>query len=81
MPLQDGLRRGIGFLQINAPVFELLKRDRNAGDHTAHERAGAHDAEIAIKVLHLCLAAHRRGPVIAIEQDSSPLPARASHQT
>ena len=71
-PLQHRLRRGIGLLQIDAPVFELLERDRHAGHRAAHKGAGAHHAEIAIEVFHLGLAAHRRGAIIAIEQRRPP---------
>ena len=71
-PLQHRLRRGIGLLQVDAPVFELLERDRHAGDRAAHEGAGPHDAEIAVEIFDLGLAVHRRGAIVAIEQGWPP---------
>src|SRR5262245_21549597 len=70
MTLQDRLGSGIGFLQINAPVLQLLKRDRHPCHSAAHEGARPHDAEITIEVFYLSLAVHRRRTVIAVEQQS-----------
>jgi len=56
VPLQHRLGRGVCFLQIDAPIPKLLKRNSSTGHGTAHERAGAHDAEIAIQVFDLGLA-------------------------
>src|SRR5664279_4253114 len=71
--LQHRLRRGIGLLPIDAPVFELLERDRHAGHRAAHKGARPRDAEIAIEVFHLRLAVHRRGAIVAIEQRQPPV--------
>ena len=67
MPLQHGLGRGIGLLQVDAPVFQLLERDRHAGHGAAHEGAGPHDAEIAVEIFDLGLAGHRRRAIESIE--------------
>src|SRR5262245_33511993 len=70
MALQDRLGGRIGFLQIDAPIFELLKRNRHPCHSAAHEGTWPHDAEIAIEVFYLCLAVHRRRTVIAVKQQS-----------
>src|SRR5437870_3136634 len=51
--LYHGAGRRIGFLPVDAPVFQLFQRDRHAGHGAAHEGAGAHDAEIAVEVFEL----------------------------
>src|SRR5882757_4381387 len=72
-PLQHDLGRGVGLLQIDAPVFQFFERDRHAGDRATHEGAGPGDAEIAIEVFDLGLAIHRRRAVVAIEHRLSPI--------
>ena len=52
MSLQNRLGRGIGFLQFNAPILELLERNRHAGDRAPHEPARP---QVGAQ------AAHRRG--------------------
>ena len=59
VPLQHDLGRDIGFLQVDAPVFQLFERDRRAGDGAAHEGAGPQHAEIPVEVFDLGLAGHR----------------------
>src|SRR5215813_11960687 len=59
MAPQHGLRRHVGLLQIDTPVFELFERDRRAGHGATHEGAGPQHAEIAVEVLDLGLARHR----------------------
>src|SRR6516162_2042430 len=58
MPLQHRLGRGIGLLQIDTPVFELLERNRSAGDGATHEGARPHHAKVAVEIFHLRLARH-----------------------
>src|SRR4029453_7657378 len=70
MTLQDRLGSGVGFLQIDAPVLQLLKRDRHPCHSAADEGTRPHDAEITIEVLYLCLAVHRRRTVVAVKQQS-----------
>src|SRR6185312_1772188 len=73
MTLQDRLRRRIGFLQIDAPVFELLKRNRHAGYGAADKCTWPNDAEIAVKIFYFRLAIHRRVAIITIEQKRPPM--------
>ena len=47
--LQHGFRRRIGLLQLDAPVFEFLQRNRHAGHCASHERARTNDAKIAVE--------------------------------
>src|SRR5579871_2881818 len=56
MPLEHGFRRGVGFLAVDAPVFQLFERDPNARDSATHIGARRDHAEIAVKILHLGLA-------------------------
>src|SRR3977135_4733700 len=58
VPLQDGFRIGIGLLQIHAPIFQLLQRDRHAGHRAAYECAGPHHAEVTIEIFDLGLTRH-----------------------
>ena len=59
MPLQHDLGRDIGFLQVDAPILQLLERDRRAGDRAAHEGARPQHAEVNVEVFDLGLAGHR----------------------
>ena len=47
---------GVGFLQLDAPIFQLVERNRLAGDRAAHEGARADDAIIAVEIAKLGLA-------------------------
>jgi dienelactone hydrolase len=67
VPRHHGFGRRVGFLQVDAPIFQLFERNCGAGDRAAHERAGAHDPEIAVKIFELGLAAHGGRPVVSIE--------------
>src|SRR5712691_5191423 len=67
MALQHRLRAGIGFLQVDAPVFQLLERDRDAGDGAAHERPRPDHAEVAVEELDVRLARHGRWAIVAVE--------------
>lgn len=58
--LQDGIGRGIGFLQVDTPVFEFFQRDCDAGDGTANECTRPHHAEFAIEIFDFRLARHGR---------------------
>jgi len=73
MTLQDRFRRRIGFLQIDAPVFELFERDWHAGYRTADKRTGPNHAEIAVEIFYFRLAIHRRVAIITIEQKRPPM--------
>ena len=53
MPLEHRLGIDIGFLQIDAPVLELLERNRCAGHCAAHERAGTDHAKVPVKIFEL----------------------------
>jgi hypothetical protein len=72
--LQDRLRRCIGFLQIDAPVFELFERDRHSGYRTAYKCTGPNDPEIAVEVLYFRLTTHRWVAIITIQQKRPPMP-------
>jgi hypothetical protein len=52
-PSEHGLRAGIGFLALHAPIFEFLERDRHAGDRAAHERAWPQHPKISIQIFDL----------------------------
>jgi len=52
MPLQNGFRRRIGFLEVHAPISEFLQRIWYAGYRATHESARPHDAKIAIEVFY-----------------------------
>ena len=71
-PLHHRLGRGIGLLELDAPVFQLLERDRHAGHGAAHEGARPHDAEIPVEKLDLGLSRHRRRAIVAVQQRYSP---------
>jgi hypothetical protein len=74
VPLQNGLRRRIGFLEIHAPVSQFLKRNSRPGDGAADERTGPHDAEIAVQVFDFGLSGTRGPTICAIEQGKPPSP-------
>jgi len=59
MALQHGGRGGVGFLQIDAPVLQLVERNPDVGDGTTHKGAGRDHAEIAVEILHLRFAMAR----------------------
>ena len=59
MALQHGGRGGVGLLQVDAPVLQLVERDPDVGDGTTHKGAGRDHAEIAIEILHLRFAMAR----------------------
>jgi hypothetical protein len=70
--LQHRLRTGIGFLQLDAPVFELLEWDRRAGHCTTHEGSRPDDAKITIEILDLGLTRHGRAVIKAIQHVMPP---------
>ena len=72
VPLQHRLGRRIGLLQFDAPVFQLLERDRHVGDRAAHECARPDHAEVAVEIFHLRLPRHRRRAAKAVEHVQSP---------
>jgi hypothetical protein len=53
MALRHRVWAGIGLLQIEAPVFELLERNRNAGDGAPHEGSGPVRGENALEAKRL----------------------------
>jgi len=57
--LQDGLRRGIRLLQVDAPISQFFERNRHTRDGAADERAGPHDAEIAVQEFDFGLSGPR----------------------
>ena len=65
--LEHRFRAYIGLLPLNAPIFQLLERDRRAGDRTAHEGAGAHDAKISVKITDLRFSGGRKAMIKPIE--------------
>src|SRR5579862_9931637 len=68
LALRHGLGRGIGFLQVDAPVAQLLERNGDAGHRATHESAGAYHAEIAVEIFDIGLAGHRGRTIGTIEQ-------------
>jgi hypothetical protein len=68
MSLQHCLRRGVGFLQIDAPISEFLERNSSACHRTAHERPGTHDPEITVQIFDLGLTGGWGWTIGAIEQ-------------
>src|ERR1700726_3441281 len=69
---EHGFGAHVGFLALDAPVFELLERDRSSGHGAAHEGARAHHAKIPVKKPHLRFARRRRMVVEAIEHRKPP---------
>jgi hypothetical protein len=74
VPLQNGLGGRIGFLQIDAPVSQFLKRNGRPGHGAANERTGPYDAEIAVQVFDFSLSGTRGPTICAIEQGKPPSP-------
>src|SRR6202034_4441874 len=61
------LGRGVGFLQIDAPVAQLFERNLHAGHRAAHERARPHHPKIAVEIFDVSLAGHRGGTIGTVE--------------
>jgi hypothetical protein len=59
MSLQDGGRRCIGFLQIDAPIFQLVERYPHIGDRATNKGSGRDHTEITVEILHLRFAMAR----------------------
>src|SRR6202790_1889836 len=59
MPLQHRARDGVGLLQVDAPIFQLVERYPRIGHRAAHIGSRRYHAEIAIEILHLRLAMAR----------------------
>ena len=53
---QRGRRVGIGLLQLDAPIAQLVERNGAAGDGAAHEVARAQHLHFAVEILELGLA-------------------------
>src|ERR1700730_10282161 len=68
MPLQHGFRIDVGLLQVNAPIFQLFERDRQAGHRATHEGTRPHDAKIAVKVFDLGLTRHGGRTIGSVQQ-------------
>src|SRR5262249_2714043 len=58
MSLQHGFRIDVGLLQVDAPIFQLFERDRQASYRAAHEGTRPHDAKVAVEILDLGLTRH-----------------------
>ena len=58
MPLQHGFRIDVGLLQVNASIFQLFERDRQAGHRATHEGTRPHDAKVAVEIFDLGLTRH-----------------------
>src|SRR5262249_10271990 len=54
--LERAPRVGIGLLQLDAPITELVERNGPAGDGAAHEVARAQHLHLAIEIFELGLA-------------------------
>jgi hypothetical protein len=67
VPPEHGIRARVGFLQIHAPVFQLLEWDGRAGDCAPHKSPGLNDAEIPVEELDLRLPGHGRRSIKTIE--------------
>src|SRR3984893_645687 len=59
MPLQHRARDGVGLLQVDAPIFQLVERYPRIGHRAAHIGSRRYHAEIAIQILHLRFAMAR----------------------
>jgi hypothetical protein len=70
--LQHRLRTRIGLLQLNAPIFQFLQRNRYAGHRATYEGSRPHNAEIAVEIFDFCLPGHGRAMIEAIEQINPP---------
>src|SRR4029077_17657931 len=54
--LQRGSGVGIGLLQLDAPIAQLIERDGAAGHGTAHEVAGRQHLNFAVEIFELGFA-------------------------
>ena len=54
------LGTGVGFLQLDAPILQLVERNRLAGDGTTHEGTRTDDAIIAVEKAKLGFAGSKR---------------------
>jgi hypothetical protein len=70
--LQHRLRIRIGLLQLNAPIFQFLQRNRYAGHRATYKGSRPHNAEIAVEIFNFCLPGHGRAMIEAIEQINPP---------
>src|ERR1700760_1511993 len=56
MPLQDRSRLRIGFLQIDAPILQLIERYPDVAHRASHIGSRRDHAEVAVQILQLRLA-------------------------
>src|SRR5262249_19085838 len=64
MPLQHRLRLGIGLLQVDAPVLQLIERDAHVSDGAADIGSRRDHAEVAVEILHLRFTAARGAELV-----------------
>src|SRR3954468_24957162 len=64
VPLQHRLRLGIGLLQIDAPVFQLVERNAYVGDGAADIGSRRDHAKVAVEILHLRFTAARGAELV-----------------
>src|SRR5436309_834795 len=60
MTLQHRDRNGVGFLQVDAPVFQFIKRYARVAHGTANIGSRRDHAEVAVQILYLRFAVTRR---------------------
>ena len=60
MPLQHRARHGVGLLQVDAPIFQLVERYADIGHRAAHIGSRRDHPEITVEILDLRFAVSRR---------------------
>src|SRR5262245_24255242 len=71
MALEGDLGAGVGLLQLHAPIAQIGKGDRLAGDGAADEIAGRDDLKLAVEIAQSRLAPEAEQPLKPIH---APLP-------
>jgi hypothetical protein len=65
-PLQFGPRTGVGLLQIDVPIAQILELDFRSGHRAEHESAGTQNAKFAIEIFDFGFARGERAAFITV---------------
>ena len=66
-----GGRSRVSLLAVDAPIAQFLERDGLSCDSAAHERAGADDSKVAVKILDFRFARVGRAPLDPVHGEDS----------
>jgi Transposase len=72
-PLQLGLRTGVGLLQIDVPIAQILKLNFRSGHRAEHESAGTQNAKFAIEIFDLGFGRGDRAAFITVHWSRSSI--------